>query len=97
MKKEDFRKLALSIVSNLDKPEEVTRVLTTLTETYDNESTKWEDFDTKTKDYEGKITKLREDNMNLFLKVGNPVTSQKLNTDKPLSYEDLFNDKGELK
>ena len=60
-----------------------------------------EEATTKNTAYEQQVKKLQEDNMKLFLKIGDPSEPNKqvLKEDpkpKP-KFEDLFNEKGELK
>ena len=50
--------------------------------------------------YEDDIKKLQEYNMQLFLKVGSPQKAKEKEVEEPeqtLKYENLFNEKGELK
>lgn len=58
------------------------------------------ELETTTTDLNSQIEKLRNDNMQLFLSIGSKAEPDRPGTDnkkEPLTYEALFNDKGELK
>lgn len=94
MKPEDFTKLTTQIAQNLGNQALVTDLLTQINEAYTNTHTSQETLLEQTNDFKEKIDTLQKTNMNLFLKVSNPVPDEKLNTEKPLQYEDLINDLG---
>ena len=61
--------------------------------------TAYEEAVNKNTTYQQQISKLQEDNMKLFLKIGDP-TKPEQTENKPqekLKFSDLFNDKGGLK
>jgi hypothetical protein len=92
MNYEDFLRETTALVQNLSDQGKVTEVLTRLGDAYktlyENHSSLTQQSATLTQ----QIDTLKQQNMNLFLRVGNPVTDPKLNdtNDKPMSYEDLI-------
>jgi hypothetical protein len=91
MTPEEFRALTTRIAQNLDNQALVTELLTQATDTYSQNSTTLENLNTQVGEYEGKIKQLQDTNMNLFLRVGNPVEpTNKLDTAEPLTYEKLL-------
>lgn len=94
MKKEEFKKVLSDIVANLSDQGKVTDLLTQLDTGFDTVLTERDSLNTKLEDTDIKIKSLQETNMNLFLRVSNPVPDKVLSTEKPLSYDDLINDLG---
>lgn len=94
MTPEEFRALSSRIAQNLSNPELVTELLTQAGEAYSNTHSAQTALGEQVTGFEAQVKDLREKNMNLFLKIGNPVTSEKLNTTEPLQYEDLIKSMG---
>jgi len=99
MKAEDFKAKTAEIMANLTDQAKVSILLAELNEDYDAETvTKTTAIATAeklVKDNEN----LRSTNMQLFLKVGEPLKTEPTKTvedDKP-KYEDLFDENGNLK
>lgn len=74
-------------------------MLADLQESLEADWTALEEATNKNKQYEQQISQLQQDNMKLFLKIGDP-TKPEQKEDKPkerLKFADLFNEKGGLK
>lgn len=97
MERAEFKKIISDIVGNLSDQGKVTDLLTQLDSGFETVTTNHEALSTKIADYDTKIKSLQETNMNLFLRVSNPVETPKLNSTEPLSYDDLINDLGGVK
>ena len=99
MKKDDFSKL----IKEIGACEDITQAREKLV-LLENETLKdYDAFDTTSKELEGYKAdneKLRQANMNLFLQIGDPnkkLDPGKKEEPKELKFENLFNEKGELK
>jgi uncharacterized protein (DUF3084 family) len=90
MKYEDFLKATTTIAQNLSNQGLVTETLTQLADAYRQMTENHTSLTEQSSSLTQQINALKEQNMNLFLRQGNPVTTPKLNEDKPLSYEDLL-------
>lgn len=93
---EEFQQRAQAIGTCEDETERRTLLAALITdgnETFTHFATVETERDTARNDNE----KLREANMALFLKVGDPSKKPEEEQSPDLKYEDLFNEKGELK
>jgi hypothetical protein len=92
MKIDEFKNITQSILSNLSDQAKVSELLMTLNDDYGKQIATQEQLSTKVTEQEGNIKSLQETNMNLFLKVANPVPEPVIQNpvDKPVSYEDLI-------
>jgi hypothetical protein len=92
MKYEDFLKATTKIAQNLSDQGVVTEVLSQLSDAYRTLSENHTSLTQQSESMTQQINSLKEQNMNLFLRQGNPVNNPKLNdtTDKPMTYEDLL-------
>ena len=90
MDKKEFISITTQIAQNLSNQGLVTELLTKINEGFENVLTTSDSLQEKTKEYEGQIKGLQATNMNLFLKVSNPVPDEKLGSPEPLKYEDLI-------
>jgi hypothetical protein len=70
----------------------VTETLTQLADAYRTMTENHTSLTEQTASMTQQINSLKEQNMNLFLRQGNPVNNPKLNetTDKPMTYDDLL-------
>jgi hypothetical protein len=93
VKIEEFKSITQSILSNLSDQAKVSQLLMQLNDDYGQQVATQEQLSTKVTEQEGNIKSLQETNMNLFLKVANPVPEPVINTpiDQKVSYEDLIN------
>lgn len=99
---EEFNSSALSILSNLDNQGEVSTTLNTLQQEYSNISATNKELNDKITQLEKDRENLRDANMKLFLQVGNKSTEnnnndKSTNENDKLSFDDLFDEKGEIK
>ena len=99
MKPEEFKAKTAEILANLDDQAKVSTILAELTEDYDNETATKTDAMTTAEKLTADNEKLRAANMSLFLKVGEqqPAEDEKKLEDTTPTYEDLFDDDGNLK
>ena len=111
--KEDFKNKINSVadhIKNNDITNATTELLAVIDDynqgfdELEEANTKYTDMNTKNTELNSKIEQLKNVNMDLLLKVGTPenVTTSNKDTDqtqevKPLKYEDLFDEKGEIK
>ena len=89
----DFKKIqsiTTQIAQNLTNQALVTELLTQLNDLTLEGSTAIENLTKQAQDQSQTIADLQRTNMNLFLRVGNPVESPKVNTTEPLQYDDLI-------
>lgn len=93
---EELKALIKNVATNLDNQAEVTKTLADLEKEVETIYHANDSFKQKHEEYEKQITSLKETNMDLFLRQGNPVESEKLNTPEPLTYGDLIMDLGGL-
>ena len=99
---EELNELTKNIMTNASNQAELSVLLSTLTDDYTAMLSEREVEKTELEALKVDKEKLLDANMKLFLKVGHekqPEESQKEETEhtKTLSYDDLFNEKGELK
>lgn len=98
MKPEEFKEKASEILANLSDQAKVSEILTELTETYDNETTIKTTALSTAEKLNADNEKLRQANMNLFLKVGEQTPKEeKQKQDTTPKYDDLFTENGDLK
>lgn len=105
MKKEEF----LAKIKEIGTLEDIESVRASLTELSDNVSMVFDsndDLSNKNKQFEEDNETLRKANMKLFLRLGDDKSPEEIKKDQvgevekekePRKYEDLFNEKGELK
>lgn len=93
---EELKSLIKNVATNLDNQAEVTKSLADLEKEVETLYNTNDSFKQKHEEYEKQIASLKETNMELFLRQGNPVESEKLNTPEPLQYDDLINELGGL-
>ena len=105
MNKDEFLEMIKQIGTIEDDTERRTK-LTELTDGVSNIFDSIEDLTEKNKNYEEDNEKLRNANMQLFLRVGANKTEKEIQEDQigkteeekdPRKFEDLFDDKGNLK
>lgn len=94
MKPEEVKKVVADIVANLSDQGKVTELLTNIVGAYETTYQTNESLTAAQQETEQKIKSLQDTNMKLFLKVAQPVESPKVNSDQPLSYDDLLKDFG---
>jgi hypothetical protein len=91
LKYEDFKGLTQTILENLGDQAKVSGILMTLNEDYGQQVANMDQLNTKVAELDGNIKSLQQTNMDLFLKVSNPVPAG--GDPKPpetkLSFEDL--------
>lgn len=94
----DWKKISTDIINNLGDQGKVTQILSDLETEVTTFNTRFTDLE-KTKQAQAEqIESLQKTNMNLFLKLGNPTPDEAVNSSEPkMTYEALFNEKGELK
>jgi hypothetical protein len=92
MKIEEFKSITQSILSNLSDQAKVSQLLMQLNDDYGQQIATQDQLNTKVTEQEGNIKSLQETNMNLFLKVANPVPQSVIDTpvDQKVSYDDLL-------
>jgi phage shock protein A len=94
MKPEEFTQLMTKIAQNADNQGLVTELSTQAIEAYKNTSQTLETLNTKVGDYETKVSELKEKNMELFLKVAQPIPTEPLQKAEPLSYDSIIESLG---
>jgi hypothetical protein len=103
MKPEEHTAIIQRIRASLNDEAAVTELLTTLSEDYGSVTTEVNTTKQTADQLKADNDKLRECNMKLFLKVGNPApennngSGQQGNENKKLSFDALFDEKGKLK
>lgn len=92
MKLEEFKSLTKNILENLSDQAKVSELLMQLNDDYGQQLASHSELSTKVTEQEGKMKSLQETNMNLFLKVANPVPQQVIETpvNEKVSYDDLL-------
>lgn len=94
----DWAKISGQIVQNLGDQGKVTQILSDLETEVTTFNTRFSDMEKQTASQTEQIESLQRTNMNLFLKVGNPVPENIVNSNEnQLTFENLFDEKGELK
>lgn len=92
MKPEDFKALINKIVENRDNQGLITELATQVYDVYEERYNAHTSLADQVGEYDKKIEDLQKANMNLFLKVGNPVPAEKLAEPEKMEYEDLLKD-----
>ncbi|MCU7526201.1 MAG: hypothetical protein HF308_17130 [Ignavibacteria bacterium] len=87
---EEFLAVVTNVAQNLSNQGVVTENLTKLSDAYKSLSTNHSSLNEQKTAMEQQINSLKEQNMNLFLRVGQPVNTTKLNENTALSYDDLL-------
>lgn len=94
----DWKKISTQIMSNLADQGKITQILSDLETEVTTFNTRFTDLEKQSKEQASSIDSLQKTNMNLFLKIGNPVPEKIVHSSETkLSYEDLFTEKGDLK
>lgn len=99
MKPEEFNAKTKEILSNLTDQAKVSTILSELIEDYNTITAETETARTTAEKLTADNEKLRQANMNLFLKVGETKKEEEIKQDednKP-TFEDLFDENGNLK
>lgn len=100
MKLDEFKALTARIMANPSDTAAMTDILLQLNDDYAQTTTDIDNLNTKIGEYEGQVKSLQQTNMNLFLKVANPVPQEVIEkkVDEKVTYEDLLNnwDKGAI-
>lgn len=101
---EEFNSVLTEIMTNISDVGVVSTLLEKIREGFASTFTALEDERNNVINLKEEVTSLRESNMNLFLKLGDEVTGTNTNPDpdpdpdpEPVKFDDLFNEKGELK
>jgi hypothetical protein len=99
LKPEEFTAKLKEIMENLGDQAQVSTICAELTEDYNNVAVETATAKTTAEKLTADNEKLRQANMNLFLKVGEtkPPEAQKPPEDTTPKFEDLFDDTGNLK
>lgn len=99
MKPEEFNAKTQEILSNLTDQAKVSTVLSELIEDYNTVTAETEIARTTAEKLTADNEKLRQANMNLFLKVGETKKEEetKQDEDNKPTFEDLFDENGNLK
>ena len=98
MKPEEFKQKTAEILANLTDQAKVSELLTELTEDYDSETIVKSTAIATAEKLNADNEKLRQANMNLFLKVGEQAPKEeKQKQDTTPKYDDLFTESGDLK
>jgi cell division protein FtsX len=92
MKLEDYKNLTKDILSNLSDQAKVSEILMQLNDVYGTQLAEKDQLSTKVTEQEGNIKSLQQTNMNLFLKVANPIPAAAVEDPKTetISYDDLL-------
>lgn len=102
MTREEFNNTASEILANISDSGKVSELLDTLRTGFNEEVTKGETAAANVTDLTAKNENLQAANMALFLKTGETAATgesgeSEEDDETNLSYDDLFNEKGELK
>jgi regulator of replication initiation timing len=100
MKPEEFTAKVQEVLQNLTDQAKVSTILAELTEDYNSVAVETTTAKTTAEKLTADNEKLRQANMNLFLKVGEnkkPDDTNKKPEDTTPKFEDLFDEKGNLK
>ena len=94
----DWKKISSNILANLGDQGKVTQILSDLETEVTTFNTRFSTLETQAQEQTSQIESLQKTNMNLFLKLGNPVPEKVVHsTETKLSFEDLFDENGGLK
>ena len=88
----DWHKISKEVVENIGDQGRVTQILADAETEVTTFNSRFMDMEKKSQDYEGQISSLQKTNMNLFLRQGNPVPDEKVNTTAAMTYDDLLKD-----
>lgn len=88
----DWKKISSEIVANLSDQGKITQILSDLETEITTFNTKHSELEKQVLEQTGQIDSLQKTNMNLFLKIGQPVPQAPIQSEKKMSYEDLLND-----
>lgn len=99
MKVEDFKAKLDEVLQNHTDQAKISTILSELTDDYTKVSADTETAKTTAQKLTDDNEKLRQANMSLFLKVGEtkPQDTQKTKEDETPKFDDLFDEKGNLK
>lgn len=98
MKPEEFNAKIKQVMENLSDQAQVSTLLTELSDVYGTKIAETATATQTSQQLTADNEKLRQANMNLFLKVGETKTPEKAQTqDTTPQYADLFDEKGNLK
>lgn len=86
----DWKKISTDIVSNLGDQGKITQILSDLETEVTTYNTRFQDLEKTVQEQTGQIDSLQKTNMNLFLKIGQPTPETNINTEKPMTYENLL-------
>jgi cell division protein FtsB len=92
LKLEEFKSLTNSILANLSDQAKVSEILMNLNDDYTQQLANTEQLSAKITESETNIKSLKDTNMNLFLKLANPIppaTVEKPATEE-ITYDDLL-------
>jgi uncharacterized coiled-coil protein SlyX len=92
VKHDEFKQITQSILGNLSDQAKVSELLMQLNDDYGLQLANIDKLSTTVTEQEGNIKSLQQTNMNLFLKVANPVPETIVNQPptEPVSYDDLL-------
>lgn len=99
MTREDFNEIATEILNVLDDTGAVSTKLDDLRTGFNEEITAKETVEKERDELEKRNASLQQANMDLFLRIGVPVEKEEEKEKEVIiekSYDDLFNDNGEL-
>lgn len=99
MTREDFNEIATEILNVLDDTGAVSTKLDDLRTGFNEEITAKETVEKERDELEKRNASLQQANMDLFLRIGTPVEKEEEKEKEVIiekSYDDLFNDNGEL-
>lgn len=97
---EEHSALVSQILENIADQATVSTLLSQLSDDYVNTISALTSSQQEMENLKQEVSNLKESNMQLFLKVTQPVTQEDNNeedNDEELKFEDLFNENGELK
>ena len=94
MTPEELRSRLQQIIKNPSDQALLTSTLTEVADRFTETYTTNQTLQTQLEDQGRQITDLQNTNMNLFLRVQQPtpIAPEKINTDEPLTYDDLLKD-----
>jgi cell division protein FtsB len=90
MKLEEFKSLTNSILANLSDQAKVSEILMNLNDDYTQQLANTEQLSAKITEAETNIKSLKDTNMNLFLKLANPIPQAAV--EKPATEEITYDD-----
>jgi cell division protein FtsB len=92
LKLEEFKSLTNSILANLSDQAKVSEILMNLNDDYTQQLANTEQLSAKITESETNIKSLKDTNMNLFLKLANPIppTAVEKPATEEITYDDLL-------